>query len=143
ELVGTTGSAARENEVVLRGFLLRDIRADPGWYAGILARRVAATVSLYKLWPWPPLGGASIVAARSDNEGVTDNYYSMIAQADWIGLGPWTAEAPMALVLAPTLLLLGLCCLPRATPRWEAPVSRARRALPVLACAALAVLPAP
>jgi hypothetical protein len=143
ELVETTGSAARENEVVLREFLLRDIRGDPWWYAGILIRRVAATVSLYKLWPWPPLSGASIVPARSDNEGVTDNYYSMIAQADWIGLGPWTAEAPIALVLAPTLFLLGLCCLPRATPRWEVPVTRARRALPLLACAALAVLPTP
>jgi hypothetical protein len=137
ELVELTGSAARENEIALRADLWRDIRGDPLWYAGILARRVAGTVSLRKLWPWARTSGTSIIPARSDNEGVTDNYYTMIAQADWIGFGPWTAEAPIVLVLAPTVLLVALSCArgPRA--------ARARRALPLLGCLALAVLPTP
>jgi hypothetical protein len=143
ELVELTGSAERENEIALREQLWRDVRGDPLWYAGILARRVAGTVSLHKLWPWTPIAGTSIIPARSDNEGVTDNYYTMIAQADWLGLGPWTAEAPMVLVLAPTVLLLALCCLPRTSPRWGPRAAQARRALPLLGCVALAVLPTP
>jgi len=142
-MIRAAGRTDRESEVLLRSVIRRDIQADPLWYAGILAKRAIATVSLYKLWPWAPLSGSSIVPARSPNEGVTDNYYLMIAQADWVSLGPWTVEAPLALLLIPTLILLALSCVPNSAPRVGSQAAAAREALPLLACIALAVLPTP
>lgn len=109
----------------------------------ILPPGLMATVSLHKLWPWARRDGTSIVPASSPNEGVTDNYYLMTAQADWLTLGRWTGEAPIALLLAPTLLLLAAASVPVAWTRLGPLAARARQALPLLACVALAALPTP
>jgi hypothetical protein len=80
--------AHRDSEVRLRETIWSDVRSDPLWLAGILAKRFLATVSLYKLWPWAPRDGISFYPAASPNEGVIDNYYTLTQQADWLALGP-------------------------------------------------------
>jgi hypothetical protein len=105
-----------EIEAVMKPHVLRAIQGDPAWYAGILVKRALATVSLFKLWPWAPLGGASMRAATTPNEGVMDDYWSMTTTADFLGLGPWRLELPMPLLLAPPLVLLGLVATRRLPP---------------------------
>jgi hypothetical protein len=135
--------AHRAGEVRLRDTILGDVREDPLWLAGILAKRVAATVSLYKLWPWAPRDGISFFPATSRNEGVTDNYYTLTKQADWFAIGPWSAEAPVPVLLAPVLILMAAACVRAREGRLAILASRARRALLLLACLALAILPVP
>jgi hypothetical protein len=141
--VDPRGLASRDSEALLRDVILNDIREDPLWFVGILAKRLAATVSLYKLWPWAPRDGTSIYPARTENEGVIDHYYGLTMQADWYRIGPWTGELPVSLVLAPTLLLLAAACVPARLGRLRGASSVARRSLPLLACLAAAVLPTP
>jgi hypothetical protein len=135
--------AHRAGEVRLRDVILDDVREDPLWLAGILTKRVLATVSLYKLWPWAPVGGRSFFPATTANEGVIDSYYTLTKQADWLALGRWTVEAPVLLLLAPTLLLIGAAGVRAREGRLAMVAPRARRALLVLAGLALAVLPVP
>ena len=117
--------------------VLRDIADDPLWFAGILLRRLGATVTQWKLWPWPPLDGRSIAAARSRNEGALDSYYALAAPVDRFGVGGAEIEVPIALLLAPTAALLAIA----ARERW-----RGRRAgdveagLLLLACLAAATI---
>jgi hypothetical protein len=99
------------SETILRDAVTRDIRDDPLWYAGILARRVLATVSLRKLWPWAPTSGRSIAARTSWNEGVIDNYYALVTPMDWTGAGRVRWEWPVPLMLAPTLGLVAAAVL--------------------------------
>jgi hypothetical protein len=105
------------SEGILRAAVLRDIREDPLWYAGILARRAFATVSLRKLWPWAPTSGHSIAARTSWNEGVMDNYYGLVTPVDWAGAGHQRWEWPIPLMLVPTLALLAAAIRPRRPPR--------------------------
>lgn len=94
------------NERILRDLVLADVAEDPGWFAGILARRVWATATQQKLWPWPPLGGRSITASTTENEGGIDAYYTLTPHLDVFGFGARTVEAPMALLALPAGLLL-------------------------------------
>ncbi|HEU0105084.1 MAG TPA: hypothetical protein VFT38_02875 [Vicinamibacteria bacterium] len=135
--------AHRDSEVRLRDVILSDVRADPLWLAEILGKRLLATVSLYKLWPWAPRDGISFFPATSANEGVIDNYYTLTKQADWFALGRWSGEAPMLVLLAPVVVLLAAAAVPAAWPRLAAARADARRSLLLLACVALAVLPVP
>jgi hypothetical protein len=130
----------RRSQALLRRAILSDIRSDPAWFAGILARRAWATVSLAKLWPSRAAGGTSIVPARSVNEGVTDTYYTMIAQADWIAGGPRDWELPGWIVPLPLALLLALAAVPARAPAASA---EARKGLVAVAIVAASALGAP
>jgi hypothetical protein len=144
--VDPQGQPNRESEVRLRGQLLDDVRADPLWLAGILAKRVAVTVCLYKLWPWGPAQGISFRPATSVNEGFIDTYYTLTRQADWFAVGGSTVEMPAVLLMVPMAVLAALACVPASRmrgPSWDRRRAGARRALAVLACPALAVLPTP
>lgn len=138
-----TGDAARAQEIHLRTVILTDIREDPLWYATILVKRARSTIFLSKLWPYGPRDGISIVPAASANEGVTDSYYTLAAQADWISLGPWTREVPISFLLLPSVLVLLVALLGRAHPFLAEAGGRARTALPLLVVLALGVLPTP
>jgi len=129
---------SERSEELFRSLLLRDVREDPLWYAGILAKRTLATLTLRKLWPWGPLDGKSFAEASHPAEGVTDNYWGMTQRADFFRLGRSTWEAPMPLLLLPTLGLLGFALVAREPLRADA-----RRGVGVTACVALAALPAP
>jgi hypothetical protein len=97
---------AVQNEPLFRRRVLQSIREDPVWYAGILAKRLAVTVTQWKLWPWTPLSGRSTRPARFFNEGATDTYYRMTTTADFIGLPGWALEMPVPLLLLPGAVLL-------------------------------------
>jgi hypothetical protein len=131
-----------EGEEVMKRLTLRSIRSDPSWFVGILAQRAFATVTLDKLWPWPPLGGPSFRPASSENEGVIDSYYGMLSPADVLRMGPRKLELPMVLWLVPASVLIALALAP-ARGRWLPLRTEARPALAVLACVAVAALPTP
>ena len=124
------------SEAVFRRVVIGDVRGDPAWYAGILVKRAGATLVQWKLWPRRAAGGSPIRRSTSDNEGFMDKYYGYAATADHVGLGRWRVELPMVMMLAPPLLLVALAL--RGPARAEA-----RRALPVLACVAVATLGVP
>jgi hypothetical protein len=123
------------SEELFRGLVLRDIREHPLWYAGILARRTLATLSLHKLWP---RGATSFAAATDPAEGVTDNYWGMTLRADFFRFGKATWEAPLPLLLLPSVGLFAAALLARGPLRADA-----RRGVGATACVALAALPAP
>jgi hypothetical protein len=139
---GVRSRLGGRTEKVMRRAVLRSIESEPSWFAGILAKRVWATVSFAKLAPWGTRDGASIVAATTMNEGVTDNYYKMTDQADWFRLGRRRVEMPRWLVVGPLFLLAGLGLVPS---RWLPERARRveRRWLVIPAVLALAALPLP
>jgi hypothetical protein len=122
-------------EGILRQAVLRDIRQDPVWYVRILARRVIATVTLRKLWPWGPTSGRSIAASTSWNEGVMDAYYALVTPVDWAGAGRVRWEWPVPLMLLPAWGLLAWA----ATGR-SADAAGARRDAALLATLGAATL---
>jgi hypothetical protein len=125
------------SEAIFRKLVLRDIREDPLWYAGILARRAWATLTLSKLLPRQAVDGRAFAAATHDAEGVTDGYYGMILGADFVRWGRRTLEIPLPLMwLAP--LGLGAAAFGRGPLAGEV-----KTAWGVLLCFALAALPAP
>lgn len=97
-----------ESETIARDSMLRAIREDPAWYAGILAKRLLATVTLQKLWPYGPSDGRSMAPATHPNEGSIDVYWGMTTTADFFGLGPWRRELGVGLILAPLVALVFL-----------------------------------
>lgn len=130
---GAPGLWTPRSEAVFRSDVLFAIRDDPAWYAGILARRLAATVTLWRLWPWTPRDGTFIREASSPNEGVIDKYWTYTTTIDHVGVGPWRLELPILLLVAPSLALA-----------WRARgSSRARRGLAILGCLALGTLALP
>ncbi|HEY2946251.1 MAG TPA: hypothetical protein VGN09_27715 [Vicinamibacteria bacterium] len=134
---------APENEALFRRLVLTDVRSDPAWYAGILARRLWSTLSQAKLRPWAPRDGVSIAPRQSPSEGAIDTYYSMATPADRVGLGPWRGELPLIVLWGPTLLLILLYVRARSTGRLRPWPSRQGSALLVLSCAAVAALGLP
>jgi hypothetical protein len=122
------------SEAIFRKLVLKDIREDPLWFAGILARRAWATLTLLKLLPREASDGRSFAAAAHEAEGVTDNYYAMTLRADQVRLGRLVVELPLPILW---LFPLGLVAV---AARGDA---EARRGLLVVACLALAALPAP
>ncbi len=128
------------SERIFKERILQDVAEDPGWYAAILAKRLASVVLQTKLWPWTPRDGRSMAPALSPNEGVMDKYYSYTATLDHFGLGAARVELPVALLLLPLPLLLARAAAPPG-PAWSRPGrARARDALKMLACAGLAAL---
>jgi hypothetical protein len=135
--------AHRDAEVLLRQLIVDDVRADPLWLAAIVVKRLLATVSLYKLWPWTPWDGMAIYPATTPNEGAIDLYYGLTRHADWLAFGKWNAELPVWLLLLPMLGLAALAFGAGSRPRLAAALPIARRSWLVLGCVALAVLPTP
>jgi hypothetical protein len=130
------------SEAVFRALVLRAVRDDPAWYAAILARRLGATTTQWKLWPWGPRDGVSIRTRTSANEGFIDKYYGYATTADHVGLGSWRAEMPILALLLPALALAAMAVAgPRRAALSDGPASRA--SLLGLAPLALAALPVP
>lgn len=125
-----------QSEALFRAQVVGDVVGDPAWYAGILARRLAATVTLWKLWPWGPLGGTSLRRSSTPNEGVIDKYWTYTTPIDHLGFGPVRVEVPVPLILAPALALVVMAFRGRFR-------SSSRDLLAVLACPALGALTVP
>jgi hypothetical protein len=95
-----------ETESILRRLVLEGIGRDPRWYAEILLRRAAATLSQRKLWPYAPRDGLSVAPSVYPNEGRMDVYYSLATSVDFLALGRFRLEIPISLMVAPTLVLV-------------------------------------
>lgn len=132
----------KETEATLRRIFIEDVTEAPLWYVTILVKRVVWTFSQWKLRPHPWRDGVSFAPQTSDNEGLTDAYYLMVAPIDVFGLGPWRAEWPLELLWLPPLGLLAAWILLRR--RGSSPaVGRLGRELGLIACLACATLPIP
>jgi hypothetical protein len=94
------------SERILGAQVRAAIRDDPGWYAGVLARRVFATATLQKLWPWGPRDGTWM--ELEPDAGSIDKYYRFVIGVDHLGVGRWRVELPVALLVLPTIALLAL-----------------------------------
>jgi hypothetical protein len=134
--------ASPETEAFFKSLVLRDVRSDPLWYLGILARRVAATLSQEQLLV---LGGRAHPSLRlahgpgapiAPNQGRIRFYYRLVTTADWVGVGPWRTALPVWALCVPLVLLL-------AAAGWNRGRCGPRPALLALACVAAAVLPQP
>jgi hypothetical protein len=136
-------------EAILREIVLREVREDPMWFAGILVRRFAATVTQSKLWPHASTDGLWMTRGRTFNEGFLDKYYTYTTTADFLAWGSRRIEMPIALVIGPTVMLavLALGRWPRASTIAERALAGtgewARPGLLVMGCVALAALPLP
>ena len=93
---------------ILRGHVVAHVGSDPLWYAGILAKRVAATLAQWKILPWTPLGGRAMRPKGAENEGAIDSYYALTSHVDWFRLGPLRFEVPFALFWLPAGAVLVL-----------------------------------
>jgi hypothetical protein len=122
-----------ESEAVLRAQVLETIRAEPRWYAGILLRRALSTVSLWRLWPWTPRDGAFVRGSETPNEGAIGKYWTYTTTADFLGVGDWSIEVPVSVLIGPALALVVLAWRGRRA-------AAAREACIVLACPAAACL---
>lgn len=107
-------NARPEAVALLRREFLEHIRADPAWYAGIVARRALATVSLERLWPWTPRDGYGVSEFEIPGGGksLMNKYWGFTANADWLGVGSLRSELPVSVLWAPTALLLLWCARP-------------------------------
>jgi len=83
-----------------------DVREDPLWYASILAKRLGAVATQWKLRPWGPTAGLSVAPASSPNEGLVDAYYRLTTTADWVGIADRRVEVPLPLLWLPALVLV-------------------------------------
>jgi hypothetical protein len=125
-----------ESESAFRAQVIGDVVGDPAWFARILIRRLAATVTLWKLWPWAPMDGVSLRPSTAANEGLMDKYWRYTTPIDHLGFGPAQVEIPVVVLLAPGIALAIMAARGRGR-------TRARDLLLVSACPALASLGAP
>lgn len=136
ERVRRAGAPARlstEGMAVMRADVIDHVRSDPGWYAGILARRVFAVVTQRRLWPTERGDGLWMQRSASPNEGFMDKYYAYTTTADFVGFGGRKLELPVALVILPTVALLA----------WAAVDRRLRGSAAAVLLLMLAALPLP
>jgi hypothetical protein len=121
------------SERIFRARVLADVSADPAWYAGILARRLLATLTQWKLWPSAARTGATFAPRSAENEGLIDSYYGLVPTIDLLGLGSSRVEIPAAFF--PGFLVVA------ALVAWRRPAARSDLAVP--AALLLAALPVP
>jgi hypothetical protein len=147
---GASSRTSAEGQAILRRLVLREVRDDPGWYARILAHRIAATVTQEKLWPRASVDGLWMARARSANEGFLDKYYAYTTTVDFFGFGAHQVELPVGLLAAPSLAVVALAFWPRRDSgrsplraTIDAAAASARSDLRVMGCAAVAALPVP
>jgi hypothetical protein len=113
---GAAGLRTPEAMAVLRADVLDHVRDDPRWYAGILARRLFATITQSRLWPTVRSDGLWLARSTSPNEGFMDKYYTYTTTVDFLGFGAHKVELPVFVVLLPTAALLGWAAF---APRWR------------------------
>jgi hypothetical protein len=127
------------HEEFFRRVVLADIRKDPRWYLGVLARRVVATVGLTHLSPWGPRDGASLEQPRF--------HYKYTTPADWVYVGEDYLELPVSCLWgALAVVALGAALALALRRRWPAlgpAASRLGAEAGVLSVGTLAVLPVP
>jgi hypothetical protein len=126
------------SEAAFKRLVLKAMADDPLWYAGILARRMGATLTQWKLWPWRPRDGTPVRPRTSANEGFIDKYYGYTTTVDHVALGTWRAELPIALLLLPAVALAVV-----AVARRGGAGRAAREGLLLMGLFALATLPVP
>jgi hypothetical protein len=97
-----------EGEAAFREDMLATIRKEPAWFVRILAQRLGATVTQYKLWPRIATDGLWMRRSTSMNEGFLDKYYTYTETVDFLGWGSHLVEVPMAALILPTVALLAL-----------------------------------
>ena len=130
---GASGLRTPEATAVLRAEVLDHVRDDPGWYVGILARRLFATVTQSRLWPSVRSDGLWMARGTSPNEGPMDKYYAYTTTVDFLGFGKHKLELPIAVMIFPTVVLMG----------WAAYNRRLRPFATVTLCLMAAALPLP
>jgi hypothetical protein len=125
---------AEQHESFFRSAILRDVKAHPLWYAGVLARRVAATTGLTYLLPYGPRDGQSL--------GVPRFHYKYTTPADWLSVAGARLELRVEAMWLALLGIVGWWCLTR---RWgtEAAGTRATRSLALVGVTLFACLPLP
>jgi hypothetical protein len=114
------------HEAAFRKAFLSGVLNSPGWYAGVLAQRLWATVGLTKLAPWGPRDGESRSAPLF--------HYKYTMSVDWFGWKDRLYEVPVSALYVPTLALLVWSALDRRRPGGE---------VAVLASVGAAALPCP
>ncbi len=114
------------HEAVFKKAFLGDVFNSPGWYAGVLVRRLGATVGLTKLSPWGPRDGESRTAPFF--------HYKYTFPIDWFGFKDRLYEVPISTLFIPTAALLVWGAIDR---------NRARGEWGVLAAVSAASLPCP
>ena len=105
--------------------------------AGILLKRTAATLTQWKLRPWPPSSGRSIAPSTTANEGLIDACYTLATTVDRFGIAGRNVELPIPLLLAPTAVLAVIAAQARRRRR---PDVALERRLAVVACVAVATI---
>ena len=103
---GAPGLRTLEAAAILRDEVIDHVTDDPGWYLGILARRLFATVTQSRLWPTMRADGLWMQRSTSANEGPMDKYYAYTTTVDHLGFGKRKVELPVALMLLPGISLL-------------------------------------
>jgi hypothetical protein len=102
---------------VFRRAVLGAIVGDPGWYAGILAGRLGASLSQWKILP-----RGAIRPATTPGEGAMDGYYGLTRTVDTFAAGASAIELPLPLLwLGP--LALAVLALRREDARRGAQVT--------------------
>jgi hypothetical protein len=135
-LAGAPSLWTDESEAFFRSAILRDVASDPAWFGGILARRLASTVTLWKLWPWAPRDGLYLREHTAPNEGVMDKYWTYTTTVDHLGFGAKMVELPITVLVAPAVVLVAMALRARRrTPAGDAAV--------VASCVALSALVLP
>ncbi len=114
------------HEATFRRAFISGVLTSPGWYAGVLAERLVATVGLTKLAPWGPRAGESRSAPLF--------HYKYTMPVDWFGWKDRLYEVPVSALYLPSIALLVWSALDRGRRGGEAGV---------LASVAAASLPCP
>ncbi len=130
---GAPGLRTPEGMAVLKREVFAHVGEDPGWYAGIVVRRLGATVAQHRLWPTIRGDGLWMRRSESPNEGFMDKYYAYTTTVDFLGFGnDRQVELPIALVILPTLGLFGWAAVDRTLrPRAAAVALLMAAALPL------------
>jgi len=102
-----------EHEDAFRRAVLADVRAHPFWYAGVLARRLEATMTLRKPTRRDPAAGES--------RGGHKFHYKYTTPVGWFALGPWQVELPAGCLWSP-IVALGAAWVAARRPRAAADV---------------------
>jgi len=97
-----------EGEAAFRADMLAAIRREPFWFVRILAQRLGATITQYKLWPRIATDGLWMRRSTSMNEGFIDKYYTYTETVDFLGWGSHLVEVPVTVMILPTVALLAL-----------------------------------